>query len=475
MKVVPRVESRASFLGTGTIIAGKYRIESAIAKGGMGEVWIATNVILDSKVAIKVLLRSLVDSTEAAERLLREARAAARISHRNIVQVYDFGYIETGEPFIVMELLRGENLSDRLVRAVRLQAVQAVEIIIPITHALATAHAKGIIHRDLKPGNIYLAVDESNIETPKIVDFGIAMMASTKYQPRVTQNGNVLGSPEYLSPEQALGEHDIDARADVWALSVTLYESITGRLPFEDESYNRVLRKIVDDPPTPTTEFAAGDSELWAIIEKGLAKKREDRWQTVAAMGAALEGWLAPRGGLTSSGSFRREIITASNAALVLGESDIATETPEPPPKPAELPQTALPAPSKRRPWLIALLIALPVLLLVVVFAVVLLRAPKSASVGAANDVGPPKALPTQPEVTPSVSPAPATASAPAPSQTTAAVASGGSTPPAKVKTVVAPATAHTASAGPATPKTGAPPAKVPSPSTDDDMYGNRR
>jgi len=296
------------------VIAGKYRLETQVGQGGMGEVWVATNLVLDSKIALKVLLRSLLDNAEAGERLLREARAAARISHRNIVQVYDFGYVETGEPFIVMELLRGESLGDRLARVSRLPAVQAVEILVPVAHALATAHAKGIVHRDLKPGNVFLAVDESNAETPKVVDFGIAKMKDAKHQSRVTQDGNVMGSPEYLSPEQAIGEADIDARADVWALSVTLYESITGRLPFDDPSYNRLLHMIVEDNPVPTTELGAGDAELWTILEKGLHKKRDERWQSVFEMGAALEEWLRSHGVYITGGTFARVVETGDGS-----------------------------------------------------------------------------------------------------------------------------------------------------------------
>jgi len=303
-------------------VVGKYRLESLIGQGGMGEVWIATNLVLESRVALKVLLRSLQKHEEAAQRLLREARAAARVSHRNIVQVFDFGYIETGQPFIVMELLRGESLGERLVRAIRLPAIQAVEILVPVAHALSTAHAKGIIHRDLKPWNIFLAVDESNTETPKVVDFGIAKLDSTHMQ-RVTTDGSVLGSPEYLSPEQALGETDIDARSDIWALAVTLYETITGRLPFEETAYNRLLRRIIEDDPIPTTEHAAGDEHLWEIIQKGLAKERKQRWQSAFDMGAALELWLERRNVFSTGGTFRRSFEAGEGSSLELTDFDV--------------------------------------------------------------------------------------------------------------------------------------------------------
>ncbi len=309
-------------LTPGSVVVGKYRLESLIGQGGMGEVWIATNLVLESRVALKVLLRSLQKHEEAAQRLLREARAAARVSHRNIVQVFDFGYIDTGQPFIVMELLRGESLGERLVRAIRLPAIQAVEILVPVAHALSTAHAKGIIHRDLKPWNIFLAVDESNVETPKVVDFGIAKLDSTHMQ-RVTTDGSVLGSPEYLSPEQALGETDIDARSDIWALAVTLYETITGRLPFEETVYNRLLRRIIEDDPIPTTVHAAGDDHLWEIIQKGLTKDRKQRWQSAFDMGAALELWLERHNVSSTGGTFRRSFEVGEGSSLELTDFDV--------------------------------------------------------------------------------------------------------------------------------------------------------
>lgn len=311
-------------LAPGSVVVGKYRLESLIGQGGMGEVWVATNLVLESRVALKLLLRSLVKQDEAAQRLLREARAAARVSHRNIVQVFDFGYIETGQPFIVMELLRGESLGERLARAVRLPAIQAVETLVPVAHALSTAHTKGIIHRDLKPWNVFLAVDESNVETPKVVDFGIAKMSSTHVQ-RVTMDGTVLGSPEYLSPEQALGEPDIDARADIWALAVTLYETITGRLPFEDAAYNRLLRRIIEDDPIPTTAHAAGDDRLWQILRKGLAKKREERWQSAFEMGSALEQWLESHNVHSTGGTFRRSFEAGVGSTLELTDADFVS------------------------------------------------------------------------------------------------------------------------------------------------------
>jgi serine/threonine-protein kinase len=280
----------AASLKVGTVLANKYRLDDLIAEGGMGEVWVATNLLLEIKVALKVLRRSLVEDSEAEGRLLHEARAAAGIAHLNIIQVFDFGYVETGEPFIVMELLRGEDLGARLARSGRLSAVHAVELMVPVTSALHAAHCKGIVHRDIKPQNIFIVVDDSGMQYPKVVDFGIAKN-QWRHAPKLTSDGRVVGSPEYLSPEQARGENDVDCRADIWALSVTLYESITGELPFSDISYNKLLRKIIEDAPVPSTALAAGDESLWLILKKGLEKRPEDRFQSMEELRVALVTW----------------------------------------------------------------------------------------------------------------------------------------------------------------------------------------
>ena len=344
------------YLQPGVIIADKYQLESPLAEGGMGSVWVAENTVLEKKVAIKVLHSDLTTSASAGARLLREARAAAQIGHSNIIQVFDFGHLPSGEPYIVMELLRGEDLSARLDRLGRISAIDAVKLMLPVTSALAAAHAKGIVHRDMKPGNIFIAVDDFGNENPKVVDFGIAKVHVPKHVPRLTMEGRVVGSPEYLSPEQARGEDDIDVRSDVWAVSVTLYESMTGELPFHDENYNRLLRKIIEDDPTPITSLAAGDTALWEIVSRGLSKQRAARWPTIEALGRALAKWIEatavddiPRVRfssmvedddgeaptiLRSPGEY---LIPAPDPALirsVLGD-DIPPPIPGPPPKPA--------------------------------------------------------------------------------------------------------------------------------------------
>jgi serine/threonine-protein kinase len=197
-----------------------------------------------------------------------------------------------------MELVQGESLGAILQRQTRIGAIQAVQMLLPIADGLRTAHDKGIVHRDIKPDNIFIARDEFGRQQPKLLDFGIAKLSHIpQSQPRkLTQAGVVLGSPEYMSPEQALGEDDIDNRADIWAFCVVLYETISGRLPFERGNYNALMHAIINDAPTPTLELNAGDADLWRVIERGLTKDREQRWANITELGEALALWLYEHG-----------------------------------------------------------------------------------------------------------------------------------------------------------------------------------
>jgi serine/threonine-protein kinase len=276
---------------TGEVIAGKYELVRSLSQGGMGSVWVARNLDLDVHVAIK-LIRPDLDATFVSERFVTEARLAARIEHPAIVSVFDLGHTERNEPYIVMELLRGEDLRDTLEERDRLPATFAVQLLLPVAEALVTAHAKGVVHRDLKPENIFLARVDDRLQ-PKIVDFGIAKAEFN--QRRITRAGAVVGSPDYMSPEQARGLEDVDQRADVWAFAVVLYECLTGSPPFADSSYHALLRDIIEKPVTPITEHGVADPELWAILQRGLAKDRDERYANMKEFGRALAHWLRAR------------------------------------------------------------------------------------------------------------------------------------------------------------------------------------
>ncbi|MBK8996528.1 MAG: serine/threonine protein kinase [Myxococcales bacterium] len=279
----------------GEIVADKYKLISQLGEGGMGSVWVAKNLALDAQVALK-LIRGDMATKATEDRFLTEARAAARLKHPAICRVFDFGRTRHDEPFMVMELMQGETLGEVLDRERQLPAVQAVQILLPIADALGSAHARGVVHRDLKPDNIYLADTDGRLQ-PKILDFGIAKLAASNVSDhRITQAGTVVGSPDYMAPEQARGMEDIDHRADIWELCVLLYECVTGRVPFEDANYNALLRHIIEDEIRPILEFGAGDAELWAVMQKGFEKDREKRYQSMRELGEALAAWLMARG-----------------------------------------------------------------------------------------------------------------------------------------------------------------------------------
>ena len=278
----------------GDIIGEKYRLEQKLGEGGMGSVWAARNVTLDSAVAIKVI-RGEVNREALAPRLLQEARAAAKLGHPAIVRVFDVGQTEQGDPFIVMELLEGESLRGRLERVLRLPSTETVQLLLPIADALRAAHAKGIVHRDIKPDNVFLVEDEHGLQ-PKLVDFGIAKFEELHVDTHLTGKGVILGSPDYMSPEQARGEETIDQRADIWSFCVLLYEVMSGKPPFDGANYNALLRAIVETRPPSLEELCAADSELSRLIELGMAKERSERWQSMQDLGEALASWLIKHG-----------------------------------------------------------------------------------------------------------------------------------------------------------------------------------
>lgn len=278
----------------GAMLAGKYRLEAPLGEGGMGVVWQARNVLLDLPVAIK-LIRADLDQGALRARLQLEARAAAKLGHPSIVRVFDVGESELGDPFIVMEYLRGETLT-QLIGQGRLPATRAVQLLLPIIDALAAAHARGIVHRDLKPDNVMIALDEQRV-CPKILDFGIAKLTDPCDRDfKLTDIGSVLGSPEYMSPEQARGREDIDASTDIWSMCVVLYEAVTGCPPFSASNCNALLRRIVEDAPKPLSEHGLDDAEFWQILERGLRKDREQRYAKISELGQALASWLLSHG-----------------------------------------------------------------------------------------------------------------------------------------------------------------------------------
>jgi serine/threonine protein kinase len=281
----------------GDVIGDKYVLVRLLGEGGMGSVWVAENMSLRANVALK-LIRADVAEASANERFLSEARLAARLQHAAIVRVFDFGKTEHDEPYIVMELLEGETLGQRLTRLGAIDPTELCQTLLPIIDALHSAHGHGVIHRDLKPDNVFVAKTDGGGVQPKLLDFGIAKLRGegAVRSTKLTQAGTLIGSPDYMSPEQARGETDLDPRSDVWALCVLAYECLVGKPPFHGDNYNALLWAIIHDEPVPITVFQAGDSELWRILKVGFAKDRNVRWESARRLGEAIAAWLESHG-----------------------------------------------------------------------------------------------------------------------------------------------------------------------------------
>jgi serine/threonine-protein kinase len=277
-------------LKRGTVLAGKYRLELLLGEGGMGFVWSAYHLELQLPVAIK-LLKSGTQGTRLAERLRREARAAAWLVHPSIVRVFDIGVTDIGDPFIVMELLTGETLARVLARG-HLTSVKAVQLLLPVAEALVLAHTRGIVHRDLKPGNVFLSSDGQQLQ-PKLLDFGIAKLEhAPALLAKLTEKGTVLGSPSYMSPEQVRGD-EVDYRSDIWSFCVVLYKAVTGATPFRGSDARAIMSAIVGGTPAP---LACVDEQLARLIQWGLSKDPALRPISMRELGRELSQWLLAQG-----------------------------------------------------------------------------------------------------------------------------------------------------------------------------------
>ena len=238
----------------GMIIAGKYRIEEPLARGGMGSVWRARHLALETRVAVKFISPEVFAQPEARRRFQREARAAALLQSPHVVQIYDYG-VEGDVPYLVMELLRGEDLGERLKRKERLSLEETVSIVIQAARALRRAADAGIVHRDLKPSNVFILRGDEDEELVKVLDFGIAKTPTMLVEDDFTKTGAIIGSPRYMSPEQARGSRLVDPRSDLWSLAVIAYRAITGQLPFQSMDMLELIEKICTETPTPPSRL----------------------------------------------------------------------------------------------------------------------------------------------------------------------------------------------------------------------------
>jgi len=247
------------------VIAGRFRLNHQIGRGGMGSVWHATHLGLDIPCAVKFIEGEYAPMAEAQTRFEREAKAAATLRSPHVVQILDHGVCD-GTPYIAMELLEGEDLGKRLQQAGRLSPRDTHGIVVQVCRALSKAHGLGIVHRDLKPDNIFLVRDDDR-EIAKVLDFGIAKRDQNALAGSNTKTGAMLGTPYYMSPEQAQGTKSVDFRSDLWSLGVIVYQCVTGRLPFESEALGDLLMKIIVNPlpiPSQVAGVPAGFDAWWA-------------------------------------------------------------------------------------------------------------------------------------------------------------------------------------------------------------------
>ncbi len=277
-----------------TLVAGKYQLIGLIGRGGMGSVWEGRHTTLGTRVAIKFIEAEYANSQDARNRFDNEARAAATIQSKHAIQIFDHGVTDDGKPYIVMEMLIGKPLDKKLEEfGGRMTLQHTAKVIQQVSRALARAHEKGIIHRDLKPENIFLVKeDEADDEVAKVLDFGIAKMKANPGEMGVsssTKTGAVLGTPFYMSPEQARGLRTIDHRTDIWSLGVIVFRCVTGKLPFDGESVGDLLVKICTSPiPVPSHVLPGLPAGFDAWFTRAMEREPDRRFSTVQEMSDAL-------------------------------------------------------------------------------------------------------------------------------------------------------------------------------------------
>ena len=294
----------------GQVLGNRYRIISILGSGGMGVVYEAEHLGLERPVAVKVLNPVQAKKKNTVKRFQMEARAAGGIGHPNICEVYDMGWLEDGCPYLVMERLHGQTLADRIRKSGGLPFLEAVEVLSQVLAGLMAAHEKGIMHRDIKPENIFLSRRTNADPVAKILDFGVSKgMAGGVEEPLdLTRTGMVMGTPYYMSPEQARGERNLDARVDVYACGVMLYECLTGRRPFLAPNYNALLLQILTENPRPARDLRPDlPAPFEAIMRRAMARARDDRYPTAAALRRDLQHVGKQLGGSHEPSSARRQ------------------------------------------------------------------------------------------------------------------------------------------------------------------------
>src|SRR5580692_6165573 len=274
----------------GRVLSERYRLIRPVGQGSQASVWVAEHLALQTHVAVKLIDPELAKKETARERFRREATAAAQLRSAHVVQILDHG-IDDDQPFIVMELLDGEDLFERLGHRSRLSLRETSKIVTQVARALSRAHAAGIVHRDLKPENVFLCPNEDD-EVVKVLDFGVAKVKdAAKVTMQKTGVGTLIGTPHYMSPEQVKGIGDVDYHADLWALSVIAFQCVTGELPFDSEGVGDLLIKItIGEAPIPSKVYPGVNTNFDVWFAKACHKDSTKRFQSAREMAVALAG-----------------------------------------------------------------------------------------------------------------------------------------------------------------------------------------
>jgi serine/threonine protein kinase len=273
----------------GLVLSERYRILGKLGEGGMGVVYLAEHIVIEKKIALKVLFPDLTRRADLVQRFIQEAKSASRIGHENVIDITDFGQSPEGYVFIAMEYLSGQDLGEVLKASGPMPWSRAQPLVLQIVKALRAAHERGIVHRDMKPENIFIIPRDDGREFVKVLDFGIAkVMGLDEDAPRLTRTGMIFGTPEYMSPEQAQGQQ-VDHRVDIYAVGCIMYQILTGKVPFEAETFMGILSKhMMEVPVPPRTLNPAIDAGLESIILKAMEKDPARRFQSMRELVVAL-------------------------------------------------------------------------------------------------------------------------------------------------------------------------------------------
>jgi tRNA A-37 threonylcarbamoyl transferase component Bud32 len=338
----------------GHTLVDRYKLTRKIGEGGMGSVYEATHVLLSKPVAVKVLRDKYLDRPEVAKRLVQEARLASSIRHENIVDITDSGATEDGRTFVVMEHLDGQSLAELIKRDGALPESRVLDIARQAASALGAAHERGIVHRDVKPENIFL-VDRGGHDFVKVLDFGISKTIKRGVDEeslKLTHTGVVMGTPLYMSPEQARGDEDLDQRIDIWALGVILYETLTAEVPFRATNYLGVISQVLNQEVTPPRKLRPEmriSEAMERVVGKAMARDRNDRYPTMAALIADLDrvasgGEVEPPRATAAAGERSRTWLWVATVGVLAGTAALLAIdrfTRAPAPAPAATPPAA--------------------------------------------------------------------------------------------------------------------------------------